>query len=318
MQPSIKPIIGSNVSGLQSSTYMYWGRAILKLNGQLITAQGPMTCKDYVIDTFYRNELVNAGPDFYREIYIEDERESPYFWFNLTGNLTEYLNIFKTWCKTIGLQEIEIIQDTKYSNFYFVKYDPILRTCDTLLSIFLSQFRYTMRTGLSPDSLITQPTKDNFKCNEQSYYSHILGYNKTLKDFFDQIWLNPLSILKYWDDKKYRQDGYLLTNKHDMGHGSSGLFFIINHISYYLPGGYYAKDTSKITEFRDGFVGNHILVTMYYQQQEEIQQALLKKLKEEKMLAEAAAKKASPCEESSNKKEEGNNKCHGARRATDD
>lgn len=225
----------SSIHNQKASAYSYkdyinWGKACTTKDGVDIM-QGCVTCKDYVVDTLFKETTT-----FRSSQWTEREHNECCFYISLPNqkyatnfekNIAQFLNVYE---KSHRLKNTIITLATKDHNLlgitYTIKGSQRWMRNATVMSMYLSLIRIcackTNMTGVC----FTRDV-DDYHCNEMGYWSSLKENYKTL-------------LLKYYENihnfmkpmpKEYEITGY--EKGQVVGHGQCGLFYMFTMIDSY-------------------------------------------------------------------------------------
>lgn len=237
--------------------YFYWGKCYIEDNeNKVIFMQQYGTCKDYVVDTYYRTTTHGFDSKLWNREQIE--YPSVYIYTNKTNiktylkNIKEVLNPWEekhgfvpTEAFNVDLTRSDLSNDPGVSPYILVlKYDPIWMTNSMTMSYFLSVVRHALqRESIYYDKGI--PTVYN---NEAEYYNR---QSKILREVVLYSLDNPREYIDFVKDAT--PTGYL--NETGL-HGVTGLFYILNNFWQKYADDVKYRKTFKKTSI-DAVIYNH-------------------------------------------------------------
>jgi len=205
-----------------------WGKARRVDENTFGFVQSPVTCKDYVVDTYYR---VSYG--FNPALWTEEQRYAPliYIVFQSKDRYTHFLKMVKEvlnpWEIKQGVKPCVVYEacyePLKHYPWAVIEYDTCWMNNATAMSIYYS----LLRICTANDNLSFKRTdkKNLWNCNEFSYYDNNPSWaQKILDDVLVDV--TPYLIVP---EDPYKNHGY----KMPPSHGQTGLFFMLGQISYY-------------------------------------------------------------------------------------
>lgn len=204
-----------------------WGKARRINDVSFGIVQSPVNCKDYVVDTFYRQSY-GFDPD----LWTTEERYSPliYIVFKVKERKDHFLKMIaeqlNPWEVKQGVQPCKTFEVTcePLKDYWTVviEYDKCWMNNATAMSIYYSFLRIcTANDKLS----FKQSDKIKWNCNEFGYYIQQYTWaRKVLDDLFVDI--TPYLVVP---EDPYKAHGY----KMPPSHGMTGMFFMLGQISYY-------------------------------------------------------------------------------------
>lgn len=212
--------------------YWQWTKAIKTAENVFKIIQSPVGCKDFVIDTYFRN------PRSMLNIWTEEEKYQNYVALYLPNTTVKDLflsnveKLLHPWEKKNNLKPVIVHpvetswnKRVSLSLQYVIEFDPKIMRNATAFSFYLSLIR-----SLGYNKTDTLGFKDAHGCNEASYYAEC-----RYKDILDGIIAVPKFIWKKTPEG-YNNIGtetsYLWQATY--GHGSTGIFSLLMQISYYM------------------------------------------------------------------------------------
>lgn len=276
----------------------YWGKCSLDEKTNILTImQDVVTCKDYVVDTYAREQ---SSGRYNKKDWTKQERMSPTVYMTVTkDSLTKLVERVKTLLnpyeerhgfipsQVLMVTEVEcegkdVTKIPGFSAFLtgmvVVKYDPKWMINITAMSTYLSCLRHFYRTNLVKENqtklVFANSDLERRTHNEVTYY---LGLNPQFRKIVDYYYNNPNEIIEDISEK-YGESGNLITNRNKTGripaHGEAGFFtklsFFINHASY----------NGKYEEYTDQYVFEKMIQACGLKSREEYNKLYLKYKKE--------------------------------------
>lgn len=214
------------------SGFWQWTKVIKKEENIFQIIQYPVGCKDYVVDTYFR------FPGSMRNIWTEEEIYQNYVALYLPNNrvkdlfLSNIEKLLHPWekkhcLKPVVVHPVETSWNKKISLSlqYVIEFDPKIMRNATAFSFYLSLIR-----SLGYNKTETLGFKDAYGCNEEAYYQ-LCKY----KNILDGIIEVPKFLWKKTPEG-YNNIGTEVSYnwKAIYGHGSTGIFNLLNNISYYI------------------------------------------------------------------------------------
>jgi hypothetical protein len=213
---------GHRAESFLYDNHFHWGKAYID-GDEAILMQAPVTCKDYVVDTYFRT----GTHLFQREHWTEQQCHSTCVYVvlpneeyatRLVKNITQCLHAFE---KTNKLARTVATRVTKgpFTQPTFVITGSSLWTRNaTVWSMYLSLLRMCAVTANYKSIHFTQDTAD-FSCNEHSYFASKPEHQQLILDCYKNIrtWMKPLP-------ETHTKTGY--TSGVTVGHGQTGLFYL--------------------------------------------------------------------------------------------
>jgi len=237
-----------------------WGKCVINDEDSTVEfMQTPGTCKDYVVDTYYR-----SSSHGYQASYWTDEQRaypSMYLWMNFDlykqaiKNIKEVLNPWEgkhnfipTECFKVDFNTTELADtQNKTGRLLVMKYDPKWMTNSMTMSYFLSVMRHSILQGTTDFSKYTDY---NYNMPEYNYYNR--EPNKPFRKVFDYIHNNPNHLIEFLKDATFT--GY---KRQPDSHGCTGLFYISQYLYYKYQGTeYYMNQWKEL----DSNIRNHALI----------------------------------------------------------
>lgn len=226
-----------NVKGLYDDYLFYsdvqstffWGKCYINDETKEVQfMQIPGTCKDYVVDTYYRT----STHGYTRNLWQEEQIKYPSVCISSNKSyIQKYIQhvkeVLNPWEEKHGFIPTEAFKvdfgDTKLATqvaakgVIVIKFDPVWMTNSMTMSFFLSIVRHTMQTGIIQ---FKDSERIGFPTNEQAYYNR---QSSDLKSVIDYSIENPRDYLDQMKDAT--STGYP-TNPNT--HGCTGLFSIMS------------------------------------------------------------------------------------------
>lgn len=215
----------------------YWGKCCIDDETKKVSfMQAPGSCKDYVVDTYYRT----STHGFQRNIWKDEQIEYPsvYIWSGKSFTkqyIQRIKEVLNPWEEANGFIPTEAFKvdfgDTKLATplaaegVIVIKFDPIWMINSMAMSFFLSIVRHSLQTGVIQFKDLDTTTNTN----EQEYYRR---QSKSLKSVLDYSINNPRDYLDQIKDTT--STGYPANPN---SHGCTGLF--------YTMGALYAKYSDR-------------------------------------------------------------------------
>lgn len=219
----------------RAASYSYiecinWGKACTTPEGVEIM-QGGVTCKDYVVDTLFKETLT-----FNSSYWTKKEREECCFYIsfptnqyavNFEKNVNGFLNAYE---KSYRLKKTIITPTTTGHGFqgitYTIKGSQKWMTNAFVMSMYLSLIRVcACKVNMTEVSFVRD--KEDFGCNENIYWGNLQDTHRTL-------------LLKYYanirDFMKPLPGEYGITGykkDQEASHGQCGLFYILSMVLTY-------------------------------------------------------------------------------------
>ena len=217
-------LFGSDVKSL-----FYWGKCCIDDETKEVSfMQIPGSCKDYVVDTYYRTYTHG----FQRNLWKEEQIKYPsvYIWSGESFTkqyIQQIKEVLNPWEEANGFIPTEAFKvdfgDTKLATplaakgVIVIKFDPVWMINSMAMSFFLSIVRHAVQTGVIQ---FKDSERKEYPTNEQGYYSR---QSKDLKSVIDYSINNPREYLDHMKDAT--PTGYS-TNPNS--HGCTGLFYTMN------------------------------------------------------------------------------------------
>jgi len=255
-----------------------WGKCIINDEENTVEfMQTPGTCKDYVVDTYYRSNSHGYAAKY----WTDKQRAYPsvFLWMRpelykqAIMNIKEILNPWEekhnfipTECFQVDFNTTELADESnKKGTVLVMKYDPKWMTNSMTMSYFLSVMRHSILQGLTDFSKYKDI--DSYGAPEYNYYQR--NTTTPFRKVFDYIHNNPNHLIEYL------KDATLTGYKRQLdSHGCTGLFYISQYLYYKYQGTeYYTKQWKQF----DSNVRNHALVGYF----EHVMELLSPKKKEE-------------------------------------
>jgi len=230
-----------------SGTYWQWGRANKLTDILYEKRQIKQLCKDYLVDTFYRNNI--------RQIVKEQENSNCFFIYipdalekNFLNNINIFLHLYE---ETHGYIKTSVRKVTKKVKIYdgikpYIIEGDIQWMMNTFtISHYLSLLRLC---GHHTNITLTSSGTSVLRCNETSYISSIATNTYAYKTF-QYIWQHPhfLDMVAPEGHHPY----CLYKNTFEKAHGMGGYFFILSHLI--------KSDTYSISCYKS-FIANNPMV----------------------------------------------------------
>ena len=209
-----------------------WGKATRTENGDFLGIQEPMSCKDYVVDTYFNTY---TGGFRYKDKY-KDAIYSPHFYIvcptktlkkQILCRIKSHVNEYEKkhgFIPTVAYDvECDFNREGFNDRFICFEYDPKWMINSTAMSVYLSMVRCFIYSN--QDTAFSTIKFEKVRgCNEYTYYSN-LGVNE--KHLISYLYNNPNLLIVDTTKFGYTKSGF----KKDTGHGASGLFFSLKQIS---------------------------------------------------------------------------------------
>jgi len=212
---------------LDTSYQTQWGKAHRINDTTFGITQAPVTCKDYVVDTFWKSSY-----GYKPELWTQDIIDQPYIYIVFAEEerkdhfLKMVQEVLNPWEKAQGVNPCIVyevdVPEFNPSYTVVVEFDKVFLNNATAVSIYYSLLRIcTSNTELS-----FSPTKDSLhSINEYGYYESL---RPKYRDVIDDV-LKDITPYLYKPEIPYKATG----NKNLIWHGQSGLFHILTTILYY-------------------------------------------------------------------------------------
>lgn len=233
--------------------YWYWGKATTIDETTLLLMQGPVSCKDYVVDTYFKE-----CSQFEAQNWTKKEKQENCIYVNFPNavvqqkcldNITNFLN---PWFAENGISPVIIRPITTHPfrpggsyRLFGIQGDAKWTSNAFAWSLYLSIIRLC---GYKKDMKTIDFTYDEDQCNEHHYY-----YQSTQKKLLLAVFQNPFPYLAPLP-KPYKNTGYTSATK--PAHGQTGPFFYAQSI--------HAAKESKYDY--TAYINNSYFGNMFYEQ----------------------------------------------------
>jgi len=224
-----------------------WGKCVINDENKTVEfMQTPGSCKDYVVDTRYRN--VSNGWDKYLWTQEEIEYPSVYFWMSspmydrITQKIKEILNPWEekngflpSETLAVNFNGTQLVDKTNTEKHVLIlKFDPVWMQNSMCMSFFLSVVRHAI---LQEKIQFKDITNTEYSKPEHAYRDRLVPECKQVIDYTID---NPRTLLEFTKDSNAH--GYKVNPQ---THGCTGLFYIFNPLVYKYHKDYAESDTLK-------------------------------------------------------------------------
>lgn len=224
---------------------MLWGKGLINEKNKTIEfVQAMGSCKDFVVDTYYRTH----SNGFVRNLWSDKELADPtvilYVDTELKNPIFQYVKeVLNPWEKKNGFTpstfhsmdlssyKNAINPEGKPENVFILRYDPLWMQNAMTMSFFLSVFRHIGLTG-------NLNFGRGIASNEYMYYREL---HYKIQKAIDYLIDNPRDFVKYTE--KCTLTGYEINQNN---HGTTGIFFLSNYLNYKYKNKSYWKTISYI------------------------------------------------------------------------
>ena len=228
-----------------------WGKAAFVPDhpSQVMMVQGPVTCKDYVVDTMFKDASLciraNWTPEQLNDPLVYIVVENTMVGTFLTNGVT-FLNDYEKYHRLIKTKVTKIdstIWDLQEQTVFLVHFSKMWMKTVAALSTYLSILRMCIHVK-KPTDIKFKPVNHMLRHNTYAEQTYMQRLPQELQDMVTYYSNNPRLLMKL--PKGHYITGIKTTG---CGHGWGGLFYATQMLqqNYYLTRGIKLEDNNNVS-----------------------------------------------------------------------